>query len=49
MDFHRVTGMDATATRSCFLLILQQICKRHEISSFICGCFMHKKKISLQI
>ncbi|KAE8902460.1 hypothetical protein PF005_g18392 [Phytophthora fragariae] len=31
MDFSRVSGMDATAARSAFM-ILQQQCKRHEIT-----------------
>ncbi|KAG7383550.1 hypothetical protein PHYPSEUDO_003587 [Phytophthora pseudosyringae] len=31
MDFSRVSGMDATAARSAFM-ILQQHCKRHEIT-----------------
>ncbi|KAF4323304.1 hypothetical protein BBO99_00003346 [Phytophthora kernoviae] len=33
MDFSRVSGMDATAARSAFM-ILQQHCKQHEITVF---------------
>lgn len=36
LDMHNVTGLDATAARSVFL-VLRQLCKAHEITLLLCA------------
>jgi MFS superfamily sulfate permease-like transporter len=37
LDFKRVTGIDVTSVRSCFIII-DQICERHDITILCSGC-----------
>ncbi|RLN70286.1 hypothetical protein BBJ28_00015429, partial [Nothophytophthora sp. Chile5] len=47
MDFSRVSGMDATAARSAFM-ILQQHCKRHEITVLFADALPEIRRLLLQ-
>ena len=37
LDFKRVTGIDVTSVRSCFIII-DQLCERHDITILCSGC-----------